>query len=177
MEYFGYVRHNSTVPYAFTEVTNHTGLWNDSLAWYSQSTTTRFVSTVWRKPRNLWFETNLTLSDRWASCNSSSIFYCTVIDCEFTFHTTILFGCFGVPVWTRKAKVLDVEYFCTFIWASFKSHTLWNNAQYVSVITTQPCRLVLWNIPTLSLLKGMTIFNECPDMTCKPSDDEAPSLK
>ena len=41
-QYFGNFRHNSAAPPDFSvvlKVTNHTGLWNDMLAWYSLSAT------------------------------------------------------------------------------------------------------------------------------------------
>ena len=44
LQYVGNVRHNSTALNSFVraaKVTNHTGLWDDELAWYSPSVTLR----------------------------------------------------------------------------------------------------------------------------------------
>ena len=76
MQYFSYIRHNSTAPDAFAEVVKVTTHTVDS-----------------QMPSSPGHASSIEVLETWAKFLESSA-YCTVIKCTFTFCTTNIFGCF-----------------------------------------------------------------------------------
>ena len=106
------------------EVTNHTGLWDAELAWYSPSAThLKYQFFSWP----CWITEILVIW--WKFLEQSA--YSIVINCIFTFLTTGL-----CPSSNSLSICSRVRRRCTFICAAFKSHTKWRNAQRVSTPTT-----------------------------------------
>ena len=90
---------------------------------------------------------------------------CTVINCTFT----ILYNkCFWLlPQYYGLVQTHKVYYqirlHCTFIWAAFKSHMVWNNALYVSVPITKILSTIVSTFHSLNCF-GYVIYTRKTSM-------------
>ena len=181
IQYFCNMRHNSATLNGLgniMKVTNHIGLWDIELAWYSQRPTCQFCFYVLeqRISESVVFGLlNLTWSSRFF-CNLNKIswiiwFYCTVINYSFTFYTANVFGCFRGATVQFKLKcrfqnqimlhihLCDLQ--CTTCHCTNSSNTA-NNTEYL------PQLQMIWSrdihVAILYIIKLLT----CSSMTWIP---------